>query len=117
MREEDVTISITNNVIKIDVNPKGSFDKEEDGEQYLVSICSFRSENNGTSYVLEDKNNDELIDDILQRFEHLEIKFVGKIKDVFERREEIIEKFEEYEEKGLETKEKENHKTIIKAFS
>ena len=84
MTKEDVTISITHNVIKIDVNPNGSFDKEENGEQYLVNICDFRSENNGTSYVLEEKNNDELIDDILQRFEHLEIKFVGKLKDEFE---------------------------------
>ena len=38
MTKEDVTISITHNVIKIDVNPNGSFDKEENGEQYLVNI-------------------------------------------------------------------------------
>ncbi len=67
--QDDIIISIKNNVVTIEVNPKGSFDIEEDGERYLVDICNFTSENNGTLYVLEQDDNDETIDSLNDHFD------------------------------------------------
>ncbi len=117
--QDDITISIKNNVVTIEVNPKGSFDIEEDGERYLVDICNFTSENNGTLYVLEQDDNDETIDSLNDHFDYLQIGYKGKLKDVFARRRIIINDFEKYQEKGLEIKEKEDgeHKIELVNFA
>ena len=98
----DLTISIDRDLITIKVNPKSSFDHDEDGELYLSDIFNFTTDDDGKTYVVESSNNDGIVDAIVKHLGNkYEINFGGNLQEVFDRRKLSIDRFEHFRTKRI----------------